>query len=87
KVTKSNNWTVYEGIILFIDEASMIDRQLDAFIQEGTIKSKIVYVGDKNQLAPVKETLSPVYAKPNIPMYELLEPMRTSIPALQALNA
>lgn len=87
KVTKSNNWTVYEGIILFIDEASMIDRQLYAFIQEGTIKSKIVYVGDKNQLAPVKETLSPVYAKSSIPMYELLEPMRTSIPALQALNA
>lgn len=87
KVTKSNNWTVYEGIILFIDEASMIDRQLYAFIQEGTIKSKIVYVGDKNQLAPVKETLSPVYAKSAIPMYELLEPMRTSIPELQALNA
>lgn len=87
KVTKSNNWTVHQGIILFIDEASMIDSQLYAFIQEGTIKSKIVYVGDKNQLAPVKETLSPVYVRPNIPMFELLEPMRTTIPELQALNA
>lgn len=87
KVTKSNNWTVYEGIILFIDEASMIDSQLYGFLQEGTIKSKIVYVGDKNQMAPVKETLSPVYRKPNIRMFELLEPMRTSIPELQALNS
>lgn len=87
KVTKSNNWTVHQGIILFIDEASMIDKALYAFIQEGTIKSKIVYVGDKNQLAPVKETLSPVYKKGSIRMFELLEPMRTSIPELQALNA
>lgn len=87
KVTKSNNWTVYQGIILFIDEASMIDRQLYEYILEGTVKSKIVYVGDKNQLAPVKETLSPVYKKSSIRMFELLEPMRTSIPELQALNS
>lgn len=87
KVTKSNNWTVHQGIILFIDEASMIDRDLYAFIHEGTLRSKIVYVGDKNQLAPVKETLSPVYRKENIRMFELLEPMRTTIPQLQALNA
>ena len=86
KVTKSNNWTVHSGIILFVDEASMIDRQLYEFMQEGTIKSKIVYVGDKNQLAPVKETLSPVYRKAGIRMFELHEPMRTSIPELQALN-
>lgn len=87
KVTKSNNWTVHQGIILFIDEASMIDKALYDFIQEGTLKCKIVYVGDKNQLAPVKETLSPVYKRQGIRMFELLEPMRTTIPELQALNA
>lgn len=86
KVTKSNSWTVHTGIILFIDEASMIDKQLYEFIQEGTCKCKIVYVGDANQLAPVKETLSPVYRRQGINMFELLEPMRTSIPELQALN-
>ena len=85
KVTKSNSWQVHQGLILFIDEASMIDTQLYDLIQEGTIRCKIVYVGDKDQLAPVKETLSPVYRR-EMPMFELLEPMRTSIPELQALN-
>ena len=87
KVTKSNNWMVHQGIILFIDEASMIDKALYDFIQEGTLKCKVIYVGDKNQLAPVKETLSPVYKRQGIRMYELLEPMRTTIPELQALNS
>lgn len=85
KVTKSNSWCVHTGLILFIDEASMIDSQLYDLIQEGTIKCKIIYVGDKDQLAPVKEQLSPVY-KRQMGMFELLEPMRTSIPELQALN-
>lgn len=85
KVTKSNSWQVHMGLILFIDEASMIDTPLYDLIQEGTIKCKIVYVGDKDQLAPVKEQLSPVYRR-TMPMFELLEPMRTSIPELQALN-
>ena len=87
KVEKSRSWQVHHRIILFIDEASMIDSQLYALIQEGTMNCKIVYLGDKNQMAPVKETLSPVYKKPSIPMFQLLEPMRTSIPELQALNA
>lgn len=85
RVTKSNSWQVYTNIILFIDESSMIDTPLYDLIQEGTCKCKIVYVGDKDQLAPVKEQLSPVY-KREMPMFELLEPMRTSIPELQALN-
>lgn len=86
KITKSNSWTVHNNLILFIDEASMIDKQLYELIQEGTCNCKIVYVGDENQLAPVKETLSPVYKRESIGMFELLEPMRTSIPELQALN-
>lgn len=85
KISKSNSWQVYSGIILFIDEASMIDSDLYDLIQEGTHKCKVVYVGDKNQLAPVKETLSPVYKRP-IKQFELLEPMRTAVPELQALN-
>ena len=85
KVEKSTAWTVHQNMILFIDEASMIDAALYEYIQEGTHKCKVVYVGDKNQLAPVKEVLSPVYRRP-MQMFELLEPMRTSIPELQALN-
>ena len=78
-------WQVYEKKIIFIDECSMIDSQLFKLIGEGTHQCKIVYVGDHNQLAPVKEKLSPVYQQ-GYPMFTLTEQMRTSVPELQALN-
>lgn len=86
KLSKSNSWTVHEHTIIFIDEASMTDTKLDGFIDEGTCKCKIVWVGDHCQLAPVKEAISPIY-KRSMPFYELTEPMRTTIPELHALNA
>jgi hypothetical protein len=79
-------WEVHQQIILFIDECSMIDAQLYKMIQEGTLRCKIVYVGDRNQLAPVTETLSPIYRN-NSPLYELIEQMRTHNVDLQKLNA
>lgn len=75
ELKKTNGWRVHERKIVFIDEASMIDTPLDKVIDEGTHKCKIVYVGDHNQLAPVKEVLSPIYRR-NSPFYELTEPMR-----------
>ncbi len=84
-LTKSLQWMVHTGIVLFIDEASMVDRELLKMIREGTHKSKIVYIGDKHQLNPVGEKVSPVFGG-GIPMVELTEPMRTKDPHLQALN-
>ena len=84
-LTKSPNWTVHQNKILFVDEASMIDTSLRQMILEGTFKSKIVYVGDHCQLAPVMEPLSPIYLD-NLPFYELTVPMRTGDKHLQALN-
>ena len=78
-------WVVHEQKIIFIDECSMIDSQLFQIIGEGTHQCKIVYVGDRNQLAPVTEKLSPVYLQ-GYQMFELTEQMRTSVPELQALN-
>lgn len=78
-------WTVHENKVLFIDECSMIDSGLEKVIQEGTHNTKIVYVGDRFQLAPVMEKLSPIYLK-NSPMFELTQQMRTANPHLQALN-
>lgn len=78
-------WGIHENKIVFIDECSMIDSQLFEIINEGTHKCKIVYVGDKNQLAPVTEKLSPVYRQ-GYPIFELTEQMRTNVPALQAVN-
>ena len=84
-VSKSGMWQVHSNIILFVDESSMIDTPLLKLIREGTINSKIVYVGDHKQLAPVKEKLSPVYRE-DLPFFELTQPMRTDVPELQALN-
>ena len=82
---KTRSWTVHQNEIIFIDEASMIDTDLLKLIHEGTKDCKIVYVGDHCQLAPVMESLSPIYKK-NFPFYELTEPMRNNRqPALQAI--
>ena len=82
---KSKQWNVKERQIIFVDEASMIDHKLRGFINEGQHKSKIVYVGDHCQLAPIKEPISTVYSS-GLPMHQLLIPMRTNKPELLALN-
>lgn len=85
KLTKTNNWIVHEKKILFIDECSMIDKPLLDLIREGTHQSKVVFVGDHCQLAPVMEPISPIY-RANLPFHELTEPMRNSErPALMNL--
>lgn len=76
-LTKTNRWTVHQRKILFVDECSMVDSQLLALINEGLHKCKIVFVGDKSQLAPVMEAISPIY-RYGFPMYELTEQMRNN---------
>ena len=49
------------GKILFIDESSMIDSKLYGFIEELCSTSKVVFVGDHAQMAPVNEEISPIY--------------------------
>ena len=84
-LSRTGNWIVHQRKIIFIDECSMIDSPLKSAINEGTHGCKIVYVGDHCQLAPVKETLSPIYSL-GLPFYELTEPMRNAgQPALMAL--
>lgn len=57
----------------------MVDTPLLNMIKEGTHQSKVVFVGDHCQLAPVMETISPVYKqKPPVPFYELREQMRNA---------
>lgn len=85
-IIKTRSWKVHQNKIIFIDECSMVDRQLLAMIREGTSKCKVIFVGDHCQLAPVHEPISPVYNQ-GLPFFELTEPMRTDNPILQALNA
>lgn len=63
-LTKSKNFTngISNNSIIVIDEASYIDNKLLSFIDELVPKSvKVIYVGDANQLTPVKSTTCPVF--------------------------
>lgn len=85
KIRRRKDWEAKGNTIIFIDECSMIDTELWKELQAGTVNCKLVYVGDRHQLAPVQEDLSPVY-KHNSPMVELLEPVRNANqPALMAI--
>lgn len=65
KIVPTRNWAVHDKVLIIIDEASMVNRNLMEYIEKGTTGNcKILFVGDKNQLAPVKESLSPVYSRP-----------------------
>lgn len=82
---RTSTWTPHHNLILFVDEASMIDSLLWKAIHESTVNCKIVYVGDHNQMAPVHEILSPIY-KHSSPFVELLQPVRNANqPALMAI--
>lgn len=86
RVVPTRNWEVHQNTLFIIDEASMVNAKLMDYLMKGTDSTcKILYVGDKNQLAPVKETLSPVYAK-NMSESLLTEPVRNAEqPALMEL--
>jgi ATP-dependent exoDNAse (exonuclease V) alpha subunit len=85
KLSRTTAWQVYHRKIIFVDESSMIDTGLREEILGGTIKCKIVYVGDHCQMAPIKEPISPIY-NARLPFFELTEPMRNAgQPALQKL--
>jgi len=50
-----------EGVLLFIDEASYVDKELLGHIFKRTKNCKIVFIGDPAQLTPVKATGTPVF--------------------------
>ena len=86
EIQMTQRWTVHRNKLIFIDEASMIDAKLHEYILKGTDQScKIIYVGDHCQMAPVFETISPVYKKPKY-FVTLEKPMRNAgQPALMAV--
>lgn len=85
RLTKNNDFRVNTNKVIFIDEASMIDTTLNNLINEAVEKTKLVFVGDKYQLAPIYEKLSPVYLE-NYEEAELTQQMRNNTqPALMEL--
>ena len=55
------NFSIPENVVLFIDEASYIDKDLLSLVFTRTKHCKIVFIGDPAQLTPVKATSTPVF--------------------------
>jgi hypothetical protein len=76
RVVPTAKWEVHQNVFIIVDEASMVSRVLYDFIDKGTMGTcKILFVGDENQLAPVKEHISPVYSKAKSESF-LVSPVR-----------
>lgn len=65
-----------EGHLLFIDEASYIDKDLLGWIFKLTRNCKIVFMGDPAQLTPVKSSETPVFAANNFMKAKLMQVVR-----------
>ncbi len=61
KLSKTPAWKQIHNKIVFIDEASMVDQALYAIIMESFVNSKIIFVGDPAQMAPISEKISPIF--------------------------
>lgn len=83
---RTRNFKVYSNIILFVDEASMVDSVLYGHLMDALDDTcKVIYLGDHCQMTPVNEDLSPVYRNPKYSA-PLIQPMRNADqPALMAL--
>lgn len=78
KCEPTKDFSVKSRKLIFVDEASMVDRLLHKYLHTGTDSScKIIYLGDHCQLAPVMEDLSLVY-KQEKKNAHLTEPMRNA---------
>lgn len=76
RIVPTAKWDVHDRTLIIVDEASMVNKTLYDYIDKGTTRGcKILFVGDKNQLAPVKENISPVYSKTKTESF-LTQPVR-----------
>lgn len=66
RIERTSRSPIMRDKLIVIDECSMVDTKLRKLIQEGTYNCRILYVGDHCQMAPITETLSPVF-KDTIP--------------------
>lgn len=76
-IKRTRNWAPKFKKIIFVDESSMVDTPVWRESHDSTVDCKIVWVGDRHQLAPIHEDLSPIY-KRDSPMVELLTPVRNA---------
>lgn len=77
ELTRSNSWSIKQDLVIVIDEASMINRQLLGIIRESVLNCKLIFVSDHCQLGPVGELRSPIFVQ-RLPMQELTIPERNA---------
>jgi len=61
KLVARPNFDPPTRVILFIDEASYIDKELLSLVFTRIKDSKVVFIGDPAQLTPIKSTSTPVF--------------------------
>lgn len=64
-LVRTASWELVKNLIIFVDESSMVSKDLLKQIRETCEDCKIVFIGDHCQLNPVKEGMSPVYTANN----------------------
>lgn len=57
---RTANWSIRDGLLIFVDESFMMDSALLDELRMATMNCKIVFVGDSMQLDPVDATSSPI---------------------------
>lgn len=75
KLIPRSNAETPSNTILFVDEASYIDRDLLKLVFERTENCKIIFIGDPAQLSPVKSKGTPVFSA-GFPTARLTEVVR-----------
>lgn len=86
KIRRGSKHTIIEHSLIVVDEISLIDTPLLKEIEASTYNCKFLYIGDRRQLAPIYEPISPLFTNPQNIAY-LNERMRMrGSPALEALN-
>jgi exodeoxyribonuclease V len=79
RLQKGRDFSIKENFLIIIDEASYIDRDLLRMIQESTLHCKILYIGDRYQLASAGEQDPPVFNL-DVTRVELTQVMRNAGP-------
>lgn len=76
RIVPTKRWTIHRKTLIIIDEASMVPKSLFHYLETGTDATcKILFVGDRDQLDPVKESTSKAFSLP-FQQSTLMSPVR-----------
>lgn len=86
KIRRGSKHHIVEDSLIVVDEISLIDTPLLNEIEASTMNCKFLFIGDKRQLAPIYEPISPLFTNPRQIAYLNQRMRMRGSPALEALN-